>query len=183
MAFSPEQIAIRQAAESAPPDVVVDRDSIRILQTLEMNGNKYVMVSFNQSDQNRKDECVFVYGFQKPSMGMWSTYSGGGGCAGQIAGEPEAPMPISNIGLNMASGGGGPTDPGVSIMSGTINATDIVKVRVTWADNTAQEVAVLNNSFLVVRAGQVNMLNVEGLNERGDVVYNHQNPPAAPGKQ
>lgn len=184
MGFSPQQIAVNQAAESAPPDAVVDTASIQVIQTVEMNGKSFVMVSFNQTVKNRKDDCLFVYGFYKSSIGTWSAESGGGGCSGQVGGgELPPPEPISNIGLNMASGGGSPTDPGVSSIYGLINLDEIVMVRVTWADNTAQEVNVVNNSFLVVRAGQVNMINIEGLKEDGEVVYNHQNPTDAPGKQ
>jgi hypothetical protein len=53
---------------------------------------------------------------------------------------------------------------------------------VTWLDSTTQEVDVINHSFLAVRAGQFEMANIKGLNQDGEVVDDHQNPPAAPGK-
>lgn len=182
MGFSPEQMAVRQAVESGPPDGIVDTETIQVLQTVEMNGKIFVMVSFNETVKNRKDECLFVYGFERSPLCAWVTSSGGGGCSGQVGGDPAPAQPISQIGLNMSSGGGKPTDPGYSSIRGLVNSDVIVTVRITWKDNTVQEVEVINGSFLAVRAGQVDWIDVEGLNQNGAVVYDHQSPSAAPGK-
>jgi len=183
IAFSPEQIAMRQALNSPPQNGIVDAGSVKVLQTLEFNGMTFLLVSFRQQVDNLQQDCLFIYVARRSAIGAWSPTSGGGGCSGQVGGgEPEPPPSISHIGVNISSGDGGALDPGYTSVRGLTHTDEIIKVRVTWLDSTTQEVDVINHSFLAVRAGQLEMTNIEGLNQNGEVVYDHHNPPAAPGK-
>lgn len=183
IAFSPEQIAVREALESLPQNGVTDPDSVEVLQSLEFNGLTFLLVSFRQQVENLQQDCMFVYVVRRSPIGTWAPTSGGGGCSGQIGGgEHEEMPPISQVGINTSSGDGGALDPGYTSIRGLVHADEILKVRVIWLDNIVQEVNVINHSFLIARAGQLDMINIEGLNKDGEVVYDHKNPPAAPGK-
>jgi hypothetical protein len=183
MAFSPQQIAFNEATSAmGPGGGTTDPASVRVLQMVEYKGKTFVVTSFNVTIENRINQCLFVYGVQRSAIGSWSPFSGGGGCAGQIGGaEGPAPLPISDIGGGR-SGGSGPTDPGFSHLVGLVQQDDLTRVRITWNDNSVQEVDVVNGSFFAVRAGQLDMNNIEGLNKDGEVLYNQQDPQPAPGK-
>ncbi len=73
-------------------------------------------------------------------------------------------------------------EPGLTTTYGLIHQEDITKVRVTWKDDQVEEADVIDQTFLIYRAGQVQYKTVEGLNAAGDVVYSFS-PEVAPGKK
>ncbi len=181
LALTPEQAAIQAVIDQAGRRAVVDRGSVQVRQSLKLDRNTFVVVSFSQMESDRKDKCLFVYQIIQNSLGTWQPGSGGGGCSGTTIGQPEPPGQPIEVGGGQ-SGSRGPGDPGYSHTAGMVNLNDITKVRVTWNDGSQQEVNVINSSYIAVRAGDIRFQKVEGLNSDGEVVYSNE-LPVAPGKQ
>ncbi len=181
MAFTPEQVAIRGVIDQHGSGAVVDQSSVQIRQSLPMDRNTFVVVSFTQMEGDRKDKCLFVYHLIRNIIGAWQPRSGGGGCSGTFIGGPEQPGQSVEIGGGQ-SGSTGPGDPGYSHTAGLVNQKDITKVRVTWNDGSQQEVDVINSSYIAVRTGSLINQKVEGLNADGEVVFKNERQ-VAPGKE
>ncbi len=170
MGFTPEQTALRAVTEQQGSRAVVDESTVQVRQSLQLDRNTFVVVSFSQMQSEGKGKCLFVYHVARNSIGAWQPRSGGGGCTVAMSGQPEQPDQPVEIGGGQ-TGSTGPGDPGYSHVAGMVNQKDITKVRVTWNDGGQQEVNVINSSYITVRAGSLNFQKVEGLNADGEVVF------------
>jgi len=181
LTFSPEQAAIRAVRGNIEPNVTFVDDSLVVHQSIEAQDDLTVVVmSFKQlRAQTGEETCLYTYEVQRMGLG-WAPKSGGGGCysPNQIAGqEPEEIQLGAGQSISDAPG-----DLGFSQVYGKVNNPEIVKVRITWNDDTADEVEVINSTFVAYRFGMFNQRMVEGLNEQGEVVYSFA-PQIAPGKE
>jgi hypothetical protein len=176
ISYSPQAAAIRGLTDGNNPMGLIDQSSLLVRQSAAMGSKVFVMVSFSEKVENRLDKCLFVQETERSGVGAWILRGGGGGCSGT---EEPPPAPFE-VGTGM-SGGSGPNDPGYCWAYGLVNQADIIKVRVTWNDGQQQEVAVINSSYLAIRAGEFGLQNIEGLNTSGEVVYRFEQQ-AAPGK-
>ncbi len=181
MTVTPEQAAIRAAVERPGNHAVVNQGSVQVRQSVQFDRYTFVVLSFNQIEDNRKDTCTFVTQTFRNALGRWQPSSSGGGCSGMPIGQPEPPkMPVEAGGGQSGSAGQG--EPDYSHTAGLVNRNDIAKVRVTWNDGSQQEADVVNGSYIVVRTGRFNNQKIEGLNADGEVVYSND-PLVAPGKE
>lgn len=176
--FTPEQAVSQSISRANRPGVVVDPSSIKVLQRVNVGGKTFVVLTSSQRVEGRVEQCTWLYEVRQSAFGSWESGSGGGGCSEQVAGNEAQPLEVGG-----GSQSDGSTDPGVCYAYGQVNQKDIVKVRVTWKDQMVQEVPVVNASYVSIRAGNIGFDRIEGLNEKGDVVFQHQDPGAAPGKQ
>lgn len=166
--FTPEQAVMQGVANSPRPNAFVDRDSVKALQRLEFGGMTFVMVSSRQQADGHFEDCLWLFEARKSPIGGWESGSGGGNCSTQTGGDPAPQQPLDVGGGAQTSS---PPDKGVCYTYGVVRQPDIVKVRVTWKDGQVQEVPVVNASYAAIRAGQFNMSRVDGLNEKGESVY------------
>lgn len=171
--FSPQQAVIQHVINMEPPGSVVDSTSVKVHQTIQINGMTMVVLSFNRVMDNRKEQCLYVMEASRSSLGMWRSGSGGGGC-----GEPVHPEdvdqlpPLMMIGAGMS--GGDPMDPGLSHANGFVTWDTVEKVIIIWSDNTIQEATVENGTYFAARVGQFNMLNLQAIDEKGEVIFDQQ---------
>lgn len=177
--YSPQAAALRGLSDGNNPMGLVDQSSLLVRQSVAIGSKVFVMVSFSERVENRLDKCLFVQEIERSGVGAWIVRSGGGGCSGNAGGENPPPVPVE-VGTG-TSGSSGPNDPVYCWAYGLVNQTDITKIRVTWNDGQQQEVAVINSSYLAIRAGDFRLQNIEGLNTSGEVVYTSEQQ-AAPGK-
>ena len=180
MAFTPQQAVVSSIMERTQPGSIVDQSSVQVRQSQELSGHTFVMISYNQTIENRNESCLMMYEVRRSSLGTWVPGSGGGGCQGRIGGGDPAPEQAVEIGSGQ-SGSSGPDDPGFSNVNGLVHQEGIVKIRITWHDGSTQEVDVINGSYLALRAGEYQMTKVEGLSQDGDVLFTYSNE-IAPGK-
>lgn len=168
-AFTPEQAVAQVVLHSPRQDVVVDVASVKALQRLDVAGKTFVVVANNQQAGDHLETCLGLYEARRSPLIGWVSGSGGGGCSGQIAGNPEPPQPMEVGGGSQSSGD--PSEPDICTTYGKVNQPDIVTVRVTWNDGQVQEVPVVNGSYAAIRVGQFSMTHVDGLNEKGEPVF------------
>lgn len=178
LAFTPEQAVIQNVANNR--HAVVDASSVKALQHLELAGQTFVMVSNREQANGLINDCLWFFEARKSPLGGWVSGSGVGSCEGQMGVDLAAQPPLDVGGGTMSNGSA--ADPGICTAYGKVNHADIVKVRVTWNDGQVQEVPVMNASYAAIRAGQFNMTLVEGLNEKGEAVYQF-NQATGPVKQ
>ncbi len=99
----------------------------------------------------------------------WIAGSGVGSCTERGNETTDASDP-----LHLSGGTQSRADqkkPPISHVLGRVNDPAIVKVRVVWKDGQSQEAQVVSSSFVVIRAGGVEMKSAEGLNAENAVVY------------
>ena len=179
LGFTPEQAVIQNVASNRRPNAFVDVASVKALQRLELAGQTFVIVSNRQQANGHIEDCLWLFEARKSPLGGWESGSGGGSCSSQTGGDPAPQQPLDVGGGAQTSS---PPDTGVCYTYGMVRQADIVKVRVTWKDGQVQEVPVVNASYAAIRAGQFNMAQVEGLNEKGEAVYKF-NQATGPVKQ
>lgn len=173
-AFSPEQ-AIIQEVTRPQTHMQVNPASVEILQTQSWQRNVFALVTFQVAEEyGRISECLFMYDARRSPLG-WAVGESGGGC-GPVGGE-DAPIGIS-------SGRHGSTRRlSHSHVKGLVYREDIEVVEVIWDDGERQRAEIINDSFLAVRGGFHEYTEIQALNEAGEVIYTHENPPPAPGKE
>lgn len=179
-AFSAEDAAVRFGTEQMSEGVVVDPQSIEVRQVREVDDNKFVLFSFTRMMNNHQERCLMLYETHRTIMQTWASGSGGGGCGGSIDGTEEA-LPLIEAGGGMGTSSDDPL--GHSHSYGLINDDRIVKVRVTWDDGNIFETDVINSSYLIMRSGQIEVGQVEGLDADGAVVEKVEWGRPAPGKE
>ena len=177
IALSPETAAINAVANSVDHNVTINRESIQVHQSVEVDDElRVVVLTFSQIRAGSGAEnCLYTYEIAKRIYG-WAPKGGGGGCS--------TPPGIAEERVDLESGAGQsgssePGDLGFSEVHGFVNNPEITMVRVTWNDDQANETAVVNNTFVAFRVGMFDMKNVEGLSEGGEVLYTFtfQNAP------
>ncbi len=179
-AFSPEQAALQSLTSRNDHSFTLNSNSAVVRQMVKLDeSNVVVLVSFSGMQSGiGAQECLYTYHAQKFPLG-WGTTSGGGSCTSGPVNPADLPPVDIGSGINMGSS---PNDPGSSDVSGTINAAEIVKVRVTWMDDGITEVNAVDGTYLAVRSGAFKVKRVEGLDAQGSVVYDWS-PQIAPGKE
>lgn len=173
-ARSPEQ-AIIQEVTRPQTHMQVNPASIEILQTQSWQRNVFALVTFQVAEENNQiSECLFMYDARRSPLG-WAIGGGGGGCG--PVGEDDAPIGIS-------SGQHGSTRRlSHSHVKGLVYHEDVEVLEVIWDDGERQRAEIINDSFLAVRGGFHEYIQIQALNEAGEVIYTHENPPPAPGKE
>lgn len=179
IAFSPEAAASAAIMGNIETNVALIDDSLAVRHSEKVNDNLAVVVLTYQQLRNRSDveNCLFSYEVQKRSVG-WFMKSGGGGCW-PLAAEAQEGQEIQ-IGTGQ-SHSSDPGDVGFTTAYGMVRDPEIVKVEVTWNDDTLAEMDVTDSSFVAYRFGLFELAKVEGLSAQGDVLYTYT-PQVAPGK-
>ncbi len=174
-AFSPEQAAIRALLE-APRTMQVKPATIRVLQTQSLGDEVNILILFNATQENGQiSQCLFLYEAYESRPVGWVIDGGGGGC-GPVGGSGES----IGIGAGQHSGSG---RPALSHVKGLVYQANIQAIEVAWDDGEHQRVEVVNDSYLAMRGGLHEYVQVQALNEKDKVIYTHDNPPPAPGKE
>lgn len=178
-AFSPETAALQSVVEVKFPDFTLDRNTVQIVQRAPLGDRFVYLITYQGNRVNTgRESCLFVYEVHKAPFGGWTSGSGGGGCSNA---QPQDQQPIS-LGSN-TSGSSGNNDPGFSAVNGEVFDEKIVQVQVTWNDGQVQQVDVVKNTFLAVRAGQFGYQKAEALDKDQNVIFQNEIPAIAPGKQ
>ena len=179
LAFSPEQAAMNAVRGNLDTNVSMVVNSLIVHQSVKARDDLYVVImSFKQIRANSGDEtCLYTYEIAKQGP-IWGPNSGGGGCWTQniVNGLPED----IQIGSSQSTSNQ-PGDAGFSQAYGLVTNPEIVKVKVNWDDGQQEELAVSESTFVSYRFGLFDMVSLEGLNEKGEVIYT-SNPQVAPGK-
>jgi hypothetical protein len=174
-AFSPEQAAIRALLE-APRTMQVKPATIRVLQTQSLGDEVNILILFNATQENGQvSQCLFLYEAYESRPVGWVIDGSGGGC-GPVGGSGES----IGIGAGQHSGSG---RPALSHVKGLVHQASIQAVEVIWDDGEHQHVEVVNDSYLAVRGGLHEYVQLQALNEKGEVICTHDNPPPAPDKE
>ena len=180
IAFSPAAAAANEVRNNIEPNVEYVEDSLTVHQTVKPQDDLAVVImTFKQVRINVGDEtCLYTYEVIKRGIG-WTTKSGGGSC--WTADNAGAIQEDIQVGAGQSSSSE-PGDLGFSQVYGLVRNPEIINVKVTWGDDTQEEVALNNSTFVAFRQGLFNMKNIEGLNEQGSVIYSFAFT-TAPGKQ
>jgi hypothetical protein len=178
-AFGPEQAAVSAVRNNLEPNVKMVDNSLQVHQTVKAKDDLAVVImTFKQVRAKSGDEtCMYTYEVLKRSIG-WAPKSGGGGCWTNFQADLEADI---QVGTSMSTSSE-PGDLGFSQAYGLVRNPEIVKVKVTWNDDSEEVVSLNNSTFVSFRIGQFEMRNVEGLNEQDEVIYSFAFA-TAPGKQ
>lgn len=173
-ARSPEQ-AIIQELTRPQTHMQVNPASIEILQTQSWQRNVFALVVFQVTEENGQiSKCLFMYDARRSPLG-WAVGGSGGGCG--PAGEDADPIGIS-------SGRHGSTRRlSHSHVKGLVYHEDIEVIEVIWDDGERQRAEIINDSFLAVRGGIHEYTQIQALDEAEEVIFTHENPPPAPGKE
>lgn len=171
--FNPQQAAIQQAVNMDTSGGSVDSTTVKVHQTLEVNGKTLVMLSFNRMVDQRAEQCLYVMEPHRTGIGTWGFGSGGGGCQdlSQPDNTQEVPA-LTMIGAGTSSDG--QLDPGLSHVNGFVSSDKVKKVIVTWKDNSAQDAVIENGTYFAARIGQFEMSNVQAIDENGQILFDHQ---------
>ena len=173
--FSPERAVVQEILSGNSFGMQALPDTVQVLQTKELEGTTFVHVAFQAVDeQNRQQNCLFVYETRRFATGFASS-GGGGGCS---FGAPRENAPIS-VGQGSSSGAG----VDYTEVDGFVYQPEIVSVEVIWEDGETETVEVVNGAYLALRSGIQEVTQIRALNAGGEVVYEYESPAAAPGKQ
>ncbi|HEX6302705.1 MAG TPA: hypothetical protein VFZ76_00835 [Anaerolineales bacterium] len=173
--FSPERAVVQEILSGNSFGMRAVPDTVQVLQTKELEGTTFVQVAFQAVDeQNRRQDCLFVYEARSSPTGFASG-GGGGGCS---FGGPRENAPIS---VTRGSSSGAGVD--YTEVDGFVYQPEIVSVEVTWEDGETQTVDVVNGAYLALRSGIQDVTQIRALDAGGEVVYEYESPAAAPGKQ
>jgi hypothetical protein len=172
--FSPEQ-AVLQSVLDSPSDTQVNPATVRILQTKPWEGGQVAQVAFQEIDPGGQIyQCLYMYELQQSVLG-WRTGGGGGGC-GPVGGSGEA----IGIGAGQHSG---VERMALSHVDGLVYDPNVRTIEIIWDDGESQQVEVVNGAYLALRAGEHEYTEVRARNAAGEVVYTHEQPQLAPGKE
>jgi hypothetical protein len=150
--------------------VVVDPDSIAVVQTHALEPSTFVVLAYQRMWNERDEQCLVLYETHYQMFAGWSSSGGAGMCSERkTTGENTGNQPLHvSSGMTNRSG---QNQPDFSYVLGKINDPRITKVMVTWDDGQAQEAQVANNTFAAVRTGRVEMKGTDGLNSGNAVIY------------
>ncbi len=173
LTFSPERAAVQEVLSNT--DGQVDPSSVQVLQKLEMDESVLVLVSYHKNNPEHRQisECLMLYETLKRGAG-WQTGSGGGGC-GPVADHPEV--------IGASSGQNRNDEQAFSHADGLVYKEEVRSIRVTWEDGEEQTVDVVNGSYLTFRDGLHTVEQIDALDADGNVIYTHESPEPAPGKE
>jgi hypothetical protein len=173
--FSPERAVVQEILSGDSFGIQAVPDSVRVLQTNELEGTTFVQVAFQAIDeQNRRQNCLFVYETRRFATGFASG-GGGGGCS---FGEPPD---NALIGVSLGSSSGAGVD--YTEVDGFAYRPEIVSVEVIWEDGETQRVDVVNGAYLALRSGIQEVTQILALDAAGDAVYTYEAPPLAASKK
>ena len=166
-ALSPAAAVRREPLHSGGTGEPTD---FQIRQSVPWRDGEIVYYTFDQLDPSgAPSECGFVAYTRRGLLG-WQTGASGGGCATRGA----ATGPFERTGIGGSSGG----DEGSwRTAYGLVTDPAAVEVRVTWSDGLSDTVALVDGSYLVVRAGEVDIERIEALDATGAVVATQTIPP------
>jgi hypothetical protein len=166
-ALSPAEAVRRRPLHAASSGEVTD---LQIRQSVPWRDGEIVYYTFDELDPSGAlSECGFV-AYTQPGLLGWQTGGGGGGCAtrGAVAG------PFERAGWGSSSSRDGDS---WSSAYGLVGDPAAVEARLTWSDGLTDTVILAGGSYLVVRAGQVDVEQVEALDATGTVVATQTIPP------
>lgn len=165
--FSPAEVVRRRPLRSASSGELTD---LQIRQSAPWRDGKIVYYTFDELDPSGTlSECGFV-AYTRPGLLGWQTGAGGGGCA--TRGVVTGPFERAGWGSNSNRNG-----DNWSSAYGLVSDPAAVEVRLTWSDGATDTVTLVDGSYLVVRAGQVDVEQVEALDAAGAVVATQTIPP------
>ena len=145
-----------------PPDRGEPTD-FQIRQSVPWRDGEIVYYTFDQLDPSgAPSECCFVAYVRRGLLG-WQTGGSGGGC--EPRGVATGPFEQARSGHSFSSDEGS-----WSKAYGLVTDPAVVEVRVTWSDGLTEIGALVNESYLVVRAGRVDVERVEVLDAAGTVI-------------
>lgn len=168
ISVSPEDAAIKMLLEETTAGMLVDRDSLEVRQTVNVDkGQVIVMLSF-QGTRPELGPVTCLYTYQTlQRMPGWIAANGGGGCQQD---QPDQQLQAMEV-MGGHYSGRRPEDPGYTQLFGSVHHPDIVKVLITWDDNQITEVEVVNDTIITLRTGDFFIKKVDGLNARDQIVY------------
>ena len=159
-ALSPAAAVRREPLHSGGSGEPTD---FQIRQSVPWRDGEIVYYTFDQLDPSgATSECGFV-AYTRRSLLGWQTGAGSGGCA--TRGAVIGPFERAGWGSNSSNDGGAWSDT-----YGLVTDLAAVEVRVTWSDGLSDTVALVDGSYLVARAGQVDVERIEALDATGAVV-------------
>lgn len=177
--FTPEAAAVQAVTGSHVANFNVDPQSIVVTQSATVGETVIVQVKFSGvRPQSGREDCLGIFEVVKSRFGSWTAQGSGIGCA---AGRPPVDeMPFS-VGVT-TFGGRQPNEPGYTIASGEVFDERVTTVRLTWADGTALDAPVANQTFMGIRMGEIPALNFDAVDQDGNIISS-SSIGTAPGKQ
>jgi hypothetical protein len=160
VAFSPEAAVTRELLRRSGSTLVVDAETIKIHQTIEINdAQAIVMLSFEGTrPATGLEVCTAAYESIKQTIG-WVSANGSRGCRTVANG-----LAVEEFEVHSGRYSGRlPQDPGYSIVYGFVHDPAVEKISVTWDDNVVTEADVVESSFIAIRSGQYVLQLIEGL--------------------
>ncbi|MBU0510665.1 MAG: hypothetical protein KJ638_03055 [Chloroflexi bacterium] len=156
-AFSPESAATQELDQHHNAIA----ESVRIHQSQPWRGNSIVMASYLSIEQNEQWSCEAVFEMQRIATG-WQVSGSGNSCSN--------PPNIEAVTSGSGTQGMPPDD--LSYAHGLVKLNAAKWVEITWQDGTLQRTAVVNGSYLALRAGSFQMIaSVEVLDAAEKVIH------------
>lgn len=177
-AFTPEWAVIQEVLEMGRrwhDSQQMKADTIQVLQTQSLRDDVIVLVTFQAVRNNGQlSECVFMYEAKRDTL-EWTVGGGGGGCG--LPGGMGEPIGIG-AGRHHSFG-----EDSYSCVDGLVYDDEVEAVQVTWGDGERQCIEVVNDSYLIVREGSHEYAEIRALDTDGEVIYTHERPEPATGKE
>ncbi|MEJ2266559.1 MAG: hypothetical protein P8X95_24190 [Anaerolineales bacterium] len=172
LAFTPERAVVQDLMTSNAGQIIPN--SIQVLQVQPWLDGRLVLSAYQTQDANRKMDCVSLTQVVQRRTG-WVPVSGGAGC--QSGSTNTQPIDINGGGVS-----GGDRQP-LKYYYGLVYDPNIATVEVSWDDGEVQSILVENGSYLLVRNGNPEALQVRALNAAQEVIFSFDMAEPAPGKQ
>lgn len=173
--FSPDRAAVQEIILNSPSMIEVHRDTIRVLQMQEYDPGMMVLVTYLVTADSQISECLALFHAEKAVEG-WNARSHGSGCWPAELADEEAPLQV--IRGQSRSGNQSSSDA-----SGLVYDHEIETIQLTWNDGENQVLEVIKGSFLSVRTGLYDLQTLNALDASGELVYSHEIPSPAHGKE
>jgi hypothetical protein len=142
--------------------------NLQIRQSVPWRDGAVVYYTFDQGTSGKASECGSATYVER---GLLSWYPrGGGGVFCTPHGTATGPFERAGLQGSFCRGAGLRSE-----IYGLVTDPAAVEVRVTWSDGVTETAALVNDSYLVVRADEVIVERVEALDAAGTVIATY--PP------
>jgi hypothetical protein len=166
MNFTPEQAFVSELINPNRPGKKVNSESIVILQRVEFGETFYLLAKYQASEDGRLWDCLDSYEMVR-RLGSWHTGGGGGGCSS----GPDQP-PLVEVGQGIST----KNNRSVSNVYGLVHHEDIIVIDITWQDDLAQQVQVVNGSYIAIREEAVMVKYLKASNAQDEILYTYEEP-------
>ena len=164
---SPEDLAIHFVQENREDDFTIEDNSVTVIQTIEENGNAFILVQYDgERTEVGTEKCEVVLEAQHDPVTGWSVQNGSGLCHESDDSSKSVPLTIASSQGSFSRFGGR-----YSTVFGYVRDSRIIKVFVTWDDGQEQSVGVNMSTYFIVREGESQMIRIAAYNEQNKIVF------------